>query len=232
MRAARARRDARQPLCVRLTGGLASGFLRVDGSNKLENSLIEHCQANDIADFGIYVANGNGTRIVGCRMLQHVAGADPSPLGTQKAGIKLGNAEGAVVDACRAEGFEKEGVYLGEATDGAVRCKVVHNAVKGVEGAGIYLTFEAERCCVIGNTVENAGNGVAAYGIYVEGDRNVVQGNDVVPHDQNPPPAVQAGIRLGGQADFCIVTGNQTNGLGVSVADAASNTVEHNRDDA
>jgi hypothetical protein len=217
---------------LRLTGGVASGFLRVDGSNKLENSLVEHCQANDIADFGIYLANANGTRIVGCRMLQHVAGAGPSALGTQKAGIKLGNAEGAVVDACRVEGFEKEGIYLGEATDGAVRCKVVHNAVKDVEGSGIYLTFEAERCAVHGNTVENAGNAVMAYGIYVEGDRNLVEGNDLVPHDQVPPPTAQAAIRLGGQADFCIVTGNQTNGFGVSVSDGANNTVEHNRDDS
>ena len=76
-------------------------------------------------------------------MLQHLAGADPSPLGTQKARIKLGNAEGAVVDACRAEGFQKEGIYLGESTDGAIRCKVVHNTIKDVDGVGIYLTFEA-----------------------------------------------------------------------------------------
>jgi hypothetical protein len=95
-----------------------------------------------------------------------------------------------------------------------------------------YLSFEAERCAVLGNNVENAGNGVTAYGIYVEGDRNLIQGNDVVPHDQVPAPAAQAGIRLGGQADYCIVTGNQTNGFGVSVADAATNTVEGNRDDA
>jgi putative cofactor-binding repeat protein len=203
----------------------------VTGCRARYSSLIEHCQANNVADFGTYLANGNGTRVVGCRMLQHVAGASPSTLGAEKAGIKIGNAEAAVVDGCRAEGFQKEGIYLGEATDGAIRCKVVHSSVKDVEGAGIYLTFEAERCAVIGNTVENAGNGVAAYGIYVEGDRNVVQGNDVVPHDQVPPPAVQAGIRLGGQAAFCIVTGNQTNGVGVSVADAATNTVESNRDD-
>jgi len=83
-----------------------------------------------------------------------------------------------------------------------------------------------------GALAEGAAGGVAAYGIYVEGDRNVVQGNDVVPHDQAPAPTTQAAIRLGGQADFCILTGNQTNGFGVSVADAATNTVEHNRDDA
>ena len=59
----------------------------------------------------------------------------------------------------------------------------------------------------------------------------MIQGNDVVPHDQNPPPVAQAGIRLGGQADFCIVTGNQTNGFGINVSDGANNTVEENRDD-
>ena len=216
---------------IRLTGGVASGFLRAEGPNKLENSLIEHCQANNVADFGTYLANGSGTRVVGCRMLQHVAGAGPSALGTEKTGIKIGNAEGAVVDACRAEGFQKEGIYLGEATDGAVRCKVVHNAVKDTGDSGIYLTFEAERCAVIGNTVENAGNGTMAYGIFVDGDRNLVEGNDVVPHDQTPPPAAQAGISLGGHAHYCLVIGNQTNGFGINVSVGPSNTVEHNRDD-
>ena len=98
-------------------------------------------------------------------MLQHVAGGAPSGTGTEKAGIKIGNAKGAVVDTCRVEGFAKEGIYLGESIDGTVRCKVAHNLVKDTGNAGIYLTSLAERCAVIGNTAENAGNGTIAYGI-------------------------------------------------------------------
>ena len=165
-------------------------------------------------------------------MLQHAAGGAPSGTGAEKAGVKIGHGKGAVIDACRVQGFAEEGIYLGESVDGTVRCKVVHNLVKDTGKASIYLTSWAKRCAVIGNTVENAGNGTIAYGIYVDGDRNVVQGNDVAPHDEVPAPPSQTGIRLGGNADYCIVTGNQTNGFGINISDAANNTEANNRDDA
>jgi len=81
----------------------------------------------------------------------------------------------------------------------------------------------------VGATAMSDTEGMAYGGAHVIQD--LIEGKDVVPHDQNPPPVAQAGISLGGHAHYCLVIGNQTNGFGINVSVGPSNTVEHNRDD-
>jgi len=121
------------------------------------------------------------------------------------------------------------GIYLEAAAGENV---IGNNRVNDNDHVGIFITSDYNTC--VGNVIYNNGqSGEGAQdGIRIEGNGNVIQGNQVI--DTQSTPTQITGIRLEGTADYNVIVGNHTAGnhtAGIyNNSSGTNNDISHNVD--
>lgn len=219
------------------------GYVRdhADGAGRVR---VLRFQGEGATEFGIDLSHTSNALLQDVRLASGLGPSGPNPWASQNEagsgtlfGIKVAASEMATLNQVWVQDWANRSIVLAGAQAMLSDVVVGDGHLNGTGGGGLYVGIEnscttrswLSRCRV---AASDGSTGLTddAFGVLIDGPRCMAHMIDATAEIGDNS---QAGIKLSDNAQFCIVTCCQTNGLGIdnTGVNAADNTLDNNRDD-